>query len=300
MKMKLIRNLSLLLITLCMLTLSANAQPKRGGRSRVLTDTIFSQVLNVKRAFTIYLPKSFNIEKDRKYPILYLLHGMTDTNTGWAEKGNMKPVVDRLIDRGEIDELVIVTPDAGGKDVKNQQNGYFDMPGWEYEKFFYTEFLPYIEETYRIIGDKQHRAIAGLSMGGGGSTSYGQRHPEMFCAVYAMSAWLEASKKESEQATDPNDKVGKLVKAVYEKSCIRYVDEADDERKKELRNVAWYIDCGDDDFLFDLNIRLYQSMRRAGIPCQLRVKDGGHDWEYWHQALYECLPFVNRNFNRKH
>ena len=175
---------------MCLLTLSLSAQ--RGQRSRIVTDTIFSQVLNTERAYTVYLPKSFNADKARKYPILYLLHGMTDTNSSWAEKGQMKPVIDRLIDRGEIDELIVVTPDAGGSDVNRQQNGYFDMPGWEYEKFFYTEFLPYIEETYRVIGDKQHRAIAGLSMGGGGSTGYGQRHPDMFCAVYAMSAWLEA------------------------------------------------------------------------------------------------------------
>lgn len=282
---------------MCLLTLSLSAQ--RGQRSRIVTDTIFSQVLNTERAYTVYLPKSFNADKARKYPILYLLHGMTDTNSSWAEKGQMKPVIDRLIDRGEIDELIVVTPDAGGSDVNRQQNGYFDMPGWEYEKFFYTEFLPYIEETYRVIGDKQHRAIAGLSMGGGGSTGYGQRHPDMFCAVYAMSAWLEAGKTDAERASaDPNNKVNKLMKAVYENSCIRYVDEADDDRKKQLRSVAWYIDCGDDDFLFDLNIRFYQSMRRAGIPCQLRVKDGGHDWEYWHQALYDCLPFVNRYFNK--
>ena len=123
--------------------------------------------------------------------------------------------------------------------------------------------------------------------------------PPLGCAVYAMSAWLEAGKTDAERASaDPHNKVNKLMKAVYENSCIRYVDEADDNRKKQLRSVAWYVDCGDDDFLFDLNIRFYQSMRRAGIPCQLRVRDGGHDWEYWHQALYDCLPFVNRYFNK--
>lgn len=286
----------LILITItCILSFPSVAQ-SRTGRSRIVTDTIQSNVLNAKRAYTVYLPKSFDTDKERKYPILYLLHGMTDINSAWAEKGQMKPVLDRLIARGEIKEMIVVTPNAGGADVNNQQNGYFDMPEWAYEKFFYTEFLPYIEKEYRAYGDKEHRAIAGLSMGGGGSMSYGQRHTDMFCAVYAMSGWLEEKKPDESQITEKNIKFAKLVNAVYEHSCIRFVEEADEEQKKNLRNVAWYIDCGDDDFLLDVNVRMYQAMRKAGIPCQFRVKDGGHDWEYWHQALYECLPFVSRIF----
>ena len=77
---------------------------------------------------------------------------------------------------------------------------------------------------------------------------------------------------------------------------MKFVAEADDARKEALRTVAWFVDCGDDDFLFDGNIDFYQTMRRAKIPCELRVRDGIHDWVYWELSLYDCLPFVSRAF----
>ena len=90
---------------------------------------------------------------------------MWETNPVWAERGHVKDVMDRLVASGEACEMIIVTPNAGGN-IHMEWNGYFDMPGWKYETFFYTEFLPYIEKKYRVIGDRLHRAIAGLSMGG--------------------------------------------------------------------------------------------------------------------------------------
>lgn len=267
-------------------------------QSRVLTDTIESKVLNAKRAYTIFLPQSFDVDKNRQYPILYLLHGMWENNSVWTSRGHVKDVMDRLTASGEACEMIIVTPDAGGGDPNVYQNGYFDMPGWRYETFFYTEFLPFIEKKYRVIGDKRHRAVAGLSMGGGGATCYGQRHTDMFCAVYAMSALMSIPEQGAARFDDPNGKLAILTRSVIENSCVDYVAQADEARKAQLRTVAWYVDCGDDDFLLDRNIEFFQAMRRAGIPCQFRVRDGGHDWEYWHSALYQCLPFVTRMFKQ--
>ena len=81
--------------------------------------------------------------------------------------------------------MVIVMPNAGGKDVVHVPNGYFDVEGWSYERFFFEELIPYIEQKYAIVADKSHRAISGLSMGGGGSVVYCQHHPEMFSSCYA-------------------------------------------------------------------------------------------------------------------
>ena len=173
------------------------------------------------------------------------------------------------------------------------------MPGWKYETFFFTEFLPSIEKRYRAIGDKWHRAIAGLSMGGGGAASYGQRHADMFCAVYAMSALMDISQEGAARFDDPNGKLAVLTRSVIEKSCVKYITASNEERKTKLRSVAWFVDCGDDDFLLDRNIEFYRAMRGANIPCQFRVRDGGHTWEYWHSALYTCLPFVSRQYNSK-
>lgn len=273
----------------------ASAFAQKAPQSRVETDTIYSEVLKAKRAYTVYLPPSFDADKNKKYPVLYLLHGMWDDNLAWANKGRLKDVADRLIASGEACEMIIVTPDAGGGDPNVFQNGYFNMPDWKYEDFFYNEFMPHIEKKYRVCGQKGRRALAGLSMGGGGATSYGQRHADKFCAVYAMSALMDIP--DGRDINKPG-KLGDLTRSVIENSCVKYLENAKDNTKAELRTLAWFVDCGDDDFLLDCNIEFYRAMRRAGIPCQFRVRDGGHDWEYWHSALYNCLPFVSRNFEK--
>ena len=286
----------------CLLGLTAQAQfPGWGPQSKVLTDSIYSQVLKAHRAYTIYLPKSYEVAPEKKYPILYLLHGVMGTNEGWFRDQRAGEVLDQLIASGEACEMIVVSPNAGGNIYAGAWNGYFNMPGWAYEDFFYQEFLPMIESKYRVIADKQHRAIAGLSMGGGGTTSYAQRHSDMYCAAYAMSALMnipEMGAMPSKEPANPEDKMEILNKSVREHSCIDYVAQADEARKEQLRSVQWYVDCGDDDFLLDRNIEFVQAMHRAQIPLQFRVRDGGHTNEYWHTALFTCLPFVSRCFGK--
>ena len=287
-------NIAIMAWTIC---LSAVAQDWRQQMSRTEEHTVKSEVLNTERSYTVYLPAGYDKNTDRTYPVLYLLHGMNDTNKGWYERGHVKDVMDQLTASGEVCEMIIVTPDAGGNIMEGKWNGYFNMEGWKYEEFFFGEFLPMIESKYRIKGDKQHRAIAGLSMGGGGSTSYAQRHAEMFAACYAMSALMHLPPADQNKVKEGN-KMALLTDAANRMSCVEYVSQADDNRKEQLRSVQWFVDCGDDDFLFDCNLDFYQAMRKAHIPCQLRVRDGGHTWEYWHSALYTALPYFSRIFSK--
>lgn len=274
----------------------AKSREGSGGRwgSVVETDTIQSEVLNAPREFCVYLPAGYDEDTTRTYPILYLLHGLSDTNQAWFKKCPLAMEADRIISSGEAQPMIIVSPNAGGVPGKDW-NGYFDMPGWKYETFFFYEFIPYIESTYRVKKGKDHRAISGLSMGGGGSASYAQHHPDMFSSVYVMSGWLHSE-------TDPNkeikndDKMGLLNKAVAERSCVDFVKNADDATADKLRSMAWFVDIGDDDFLLSQDIDFYKEMRRKGIPCQLRVRDGVHNWIYWQSALSNSLPFASRNF----
>ncbi|MDF9829690.1 enterochelin esterase-like enzyme [Parabacteroides sp. PF5-6] len=280
------------------LALTANAQWNRAPQSKVETHSIHSKVLDADREYTIFLPKSYEADTNRKYPILYLLHGMTDTHRAWFDRGHAKDVMDQLVASGEAVEMIIVSPNAGGRFEEGHWNGYFDMPGWKYETFFYTELLPHIESTYRVIGDKANRAVAGLSMGGGGATGYGQKHTELFSSVYAISALMSIPQQGAAQPREPGDKLAILTESVIENSCVKYVEEADEDRIQELRSVNWFVDCGDDDFLLDRNIEFFHAMRKLRIPLEFRVRDGGHTWEYFHSALYTCLPFVSRNFGK--
>ena len=285
----------LLFITVMM---SARAQWP-GPHSRIETDSIRSEALDAFRAYTVYLPADFDSSGSKTYPVLYLLHGMGGVNTSWFVDQRVGEVMDQLTASGETVPMVIVSPNAGGNIMQDHCNGYFNMPGWNYEDFFFTEFMPYIEKRYSCGGAKGRRAIAGLSMGGGGSTSYAQRHPEMFSYVYAISALMAIPDFPGAQnpGGSPDSKMALLTKAVKDLSCIRYVADSDDKTKEALRNVKWFIDCGDDDFLLDRNIEFMHAMRAAGIPMQFRVRDGGHTNEYWHTALFTALPFVSRNFS---
>ena len=195
-----------------------------------------SNKLGRKVSYSIYLPSDYNTSK-RNYPVLYLLHGYTDNETNWIQMGQMKTIADRAIANEEAVPMIIVMPDAWDTWYINQYDG--KVP---YEDMFFEELIPYMEKTYRIRSDKESRAIAGLSMGGGGATNYGQRHSDMFCAVYAMSALMSIPEQGAVPADDPNSKIAILTRSVIENSCVKYVMEADEDRKADLRSVAWFVD----------------------------------------------------------
>lgn len=263
--------------------------------SRVVTDSVKSKILGATVRYNVYLPNGFE-KGDRAYPVVYLLHGLSDDYTAWKDKGGMSLVADELIASGEADEMIIIMPNAGGPDVRHTQCGYFNMPGWNYEDFFFQEFMPQVEEKYRAVSDKGHRAVMGLSMGGGGSTAYCQRHPDLFCACFAMSAWLACDDFKEEPA-DKQDCLYKTRQAVDKFSTIKFIENANEETLNKLRTVKWFFDCGDDDFLFDVNATIHQLMRNKGIKHEFRVRNGVHNWEYWHYSLRLALPFVSRCFS---
>lgn len=280
-----------IILVLCLSAFAAMAQ------SRIITDTLSSKVLGKDVPFNVYLPAGFD-KSDAQYPVVYLLHGLYGTHLDWESVGRLKLVADPLIASGEAVPMVIIMPCAGHEDVHHVQNGYFNMPGCNYEDFFFTEFLPSVEKKYRCIGDKEHRAIMGLSMGGGGSTVYSQRHPEMFSSCYAMSAWLDNDRDQVKNAADKDkeDKLYIVAKSVIDHSALDFIANADDATIEKLKTVKWFFDCGDDDFLLELSVNLHLMMVRKGIRNELRVRDGAHTWEYWHTALYTSLPFASRNF----
>lgn len=277
----------LLLILALMLSVSTS-------RAKIVEDRIDSKVLGAEVLFNVYLPQGYDASSDTQYPVLYLLHGFSDTYTAWAQKGQLEVVVDELIRSGEVCPLIIVMPNAGGPQTRTTWNGYFNMDGWAYEDFFYQEFLPTVEQRYHVIGDKKHRAISGLSMGGGGSTVYAQRHPDMFSSCYAMSPWLTNDAPE----LNPDDKATYVQRAVHDHSAVEFVRHATEQQKADMKTVRWFIDIGDDDFLLEQTFEYYSELRRQRIPCELRVRNGIHNWEYWHVALRTSLPFATREFMR--
>ena len=127
-----------------------------------------SKILNSDRKYAIYLPGDYDYS-NREYPVLYLLHGGGDDHTGWVQFGEVKSIADKTNKEGISTSMIIVMPDA-----QTGKKGYFNDidNNWNYEDFFFQEFIPFIEKKYRIKSEKRYRAIAGLSMGGGGLFSF--------------------------------------------------------------------------------------------------------------------------------
>ena len=265
------------------------------AQSKIVTESVQSQLLGCEQKYNVYLPDGYGA--DKSYPVIYLLHGLWGNYSDWTKMGGMQIVADELIGTGELCPVVIVMPNAGDADVHHYQNGYFNVENWPYEDFFFQELLPAVEQKYACGGSKGRRAIMGLSMGGGGSIAYAQRHPELFSSSYGMSAWLDNKQNEVQEGMDPDSKLILTANAVREHSALDFMDKADPATIDRLKTVQWFLDCGDDDGLMPLSVDLYRKMKKAGLRSELRVRNGAHTWEYWHTALRLSLPFASRNFS---
>jgi len=257
--------------------------------------SIPSKILKMDRKYAIYLPSDYETSS-RSYPVLYLLHGAGDDHTGWVQFGEVKNIADKAIAEGKCTAMIIVMPDGN-----TGQRGYFNSPkgDWNYEDFFFQEFMPAIEKTYRIRAEKRYRAISGLSMGGGGTFMYALHHPELFSSACPLSAYTgpitlqDASDRLKKQYPDISD--ADIAKNFSSLSATELINAMPDDQKKAVR---WYIDCGDDDFLFEGNCLAHIAMRKKDIPHEFRIRDGAHNWTYWREALPTVLEFVSQSFHQ--
>ncbi len=255
-----------------------------------------SKILKMDRKYAIYLPPDYD-SSQRSYPVLYLLHGGGDDQTGWVQFGEVLHIADKAINEGTSTAMIIVMPDAN-----TGQRGYFNSPkgDWNYEDFFFEEFIPYIEKTYRIKTEKRYRAVAGLSMGGGGTFMYALHRPELFSSACPLSASTGPIRLEDVDAQLQRRGIENLntrQKEEYFKkhSALSLVENVDVEK---IKSVRWYIDCGDDDFLYEGNSLIHIAMRKREIPHEFRIRDGNHGWHYWRTALPEVLSFISRSFHQ--
>ncbi|MEO5979414.1 MAG: alpha/beta hydrolase-fold protein [Chryseolinea sp.] len=284
------RNLALLALLLWL------ASPVLAQSGKVSDNlSLPSKILKGERKYAIYLPPGYE-SSSRSYPVLYLLHGGGDDQTGWVQFGEVQHYADQAINDGSATPMIIVMPDAntGTRGYSNTPNGE-----WRYEDFFFQEFMPFIEKTYRIKPDKHYRAVAGLSMGGGGTLYFALHHPELFAAACPLSAstgplsmedaktWLT---RFNMKATD-----AQLETWYKQYSSLELFNAMPEDQKKAVR---WYFDIGDDDFLYEGNSLLHIAMRKKEIPHEFRIRDGGHNWNYWRAALPTVLEFVSVSFHQ--
>jgi enterochelin esterase-like enzyme len=287
--MKILSNLTIVILCLALSNL-AFAQTGKVFDNLSLP----SKILKGDRKYAVYLPPDYETSQ-RSYPVLYLLHGAGDDQTGWVQFGEVLRIADEAIKKGVATPMVIIMPDAN-----TGIRGYANISkDWRYEDFFFQELIPFIEKTYRIKSEKRFRAVSGLSMGGGGSFYFALHHPELFSSACPLSA--SAGPLSEADAKSYAERVGlklsdeQLNQYYKNYSVLELINGLPEDQKNTVR---WYIDCGDDDFLFEGNSLVHIAMRKRDIKHEFRIYDGGHTWTYWRKALPTVLEFVSDAFHQ--
>ena len=266
------------------------------GQSKVFDNlTMNSEILNMERNYAIYLPPDYETSS-RSYPVLYLLHGLGDDQTGWIQFGEVKKIADNSIINGNATPMIIVMPDANTGRV-----GYFNMPSkdWMYEDFFFNELMPHVESKYRIKSEKKFRAISGLSMGGGGTFTYALHRLDLFSAAAPLSA--ATGSLNVEESLQRIKRYGiEFTRAEMEflLKTNHPLELIDNIPLNKLNSIRWFIDCGDDDYLYEDNSLIHIAFSKKGIKHEYRVRDGAHTWTYWRESLPKVLEFISMGFHQ--
>ena len=241
---------------------------KREGIERGKLETVEyeSTTVGAKRKARVYTPPGYS--KDKKYPVLYLLHGIGGDENEWARGGSPDVILDNLYADKKAAPMIVVLPngraskDATARDPIPKQSPAFAA----FEKDLLTDLIPFIEKTYSVKSDRESRALAGLSMGGGQSLNFGLNNLDTFAWVGGFSS-------------APNTKPpGDLIKNHAEAA-------------KKLRLL--YVACGDKDGLFRISQGVHNMLDEKKVPHVYIVIPGGqHDFKVWKSDLYRFAQLV--------
>ena len=226
-------------------------------------DTLFydSKTVGVKRKTLVYTPLGFS--KSKKYPVLYLLHGIGGDEKEWLVNGHPEIILDNLFSEGKVEPMLVVMPNGRAMKDDRATGNMFDLEKVEafstFEKDLLTDLIPFIESQYPVISDREHRALAGLSMGGGQSLNFGLKNLDLFAWVGGFSSAPNTNMPE-ELVPDPT-------------------------LAKEKLKLLW-ISCGDKDNLLNISQRTHDYLKEKEVPHIFYLEPGGHDFKVWKNDLY--------------
>jgi len=231
------------------------------AQGKIETVTYNSKTVGTKRKALIYTPPGFN--KSKKYPVLYLLHGIGGDELEWFNNGKPQIILDNLYVEGKLTPMIVVLPN--GRAIKDDRTtGNIMAPdkveGFAiFEKDLLNDLVPFIEKTYPVIKNRESRAIAGLSMGGGQSLNFGLGNLDKFAWVGGFSS---APNTKAPEVLVPNP-----------------------EATTQQLKLLW-ISCGDNDNLMSFSERTHLYLQQHRIPHIFYVEPGGHDFNVWKNDLY--------------
>ncbi len=237
----------------------------------IRTDWYDSKSLGSIRRVTVYTPPGYDASGKTKYPVLYLFHGANADETAWTRLGHVNLILDNLLAAGKMKPFVVVMPfgypsppsaaSAGGG------GGGFGSVTEGFSKDLLGDVIPFVESHYRVVADRDHRAIAGLSMGGIESLTIGLNHLDEFSYVGGFSAAISPpgfAKDFAGIAADPKGANSRL-------------------------HLLW-VGCGTDDGLFPASTSFSKFLDDAQVKHEFYKIPGAHTWIVWRQFLREFAP----------
>lgn len=258
--------------------------------------SVQSKILARSVPYCVLLPPTYDDEKTRRYPVLYLLHGLGDNEQFLIHSGGMNLIED-LWERRELGEFLIVTPAAGATFYINSRDGH-----QRYEDFLLQEFLPAVEKRYRTKPGRKSRGIAGISMGGYGALHLAFRHPQLFGSVGALSAALIENlptvKMSDSRQSGRMRILGGAFGVPFDPAFWKQNDPVTIAASANLAGLKIYFDCGsEDDYGFDAGAQgLDKLLTARHIPHEFHLYPGGHNWSYFAEHLPALLQFHSRVF----
>ena len=260
---------------------------------RVECNSLPSKILARSVPYCVVLPAAFDAGKTRRFSILYFLHGLGDNEQFFVHSGAWNLAED-MRQRGELKDFLIATPDGYASFYINSRDGK-----QRYENFLLEEFFPFIEKRYRVAAGRDHRAIAGISMGGYGALHLAFRHPQLFASVSAHSAAL-IERLPAFLGPQPNSPRSRVLGAVFGSPPDPAFWERNSPltlaRTANLAGLKIYFDCGDqDDFGFEAGASaLGKILTSRHIAHEFHIYPGRHDPIYFAEHLPASLTFASR------
>ena len=231
------------------------------SRGKIDSVTYVSKTVGTSRKALIYTPPGYS--KKNKYPVLYLLHGIGGDEKEWLNGAQPQVILDNLYAENKLEPMIVVMPN--GRAMKDDRaTGNIMAPDKvkafaDFEKDLLNDLIPFIEKKYPVIKDREHRAIAGLSMGGGQSLNFGLGNLDKF-------AWIGGF------SSAPNTRVPEELVP-------------DPEAARKLLKVLW-ISCGDSDGLITFSQRTHDYLSKNDVPHIYYIEPGVHDFKVWKNSLY--------------
>ena len=247
----------------------------RTGISHGKIDSIYydSKTVGTKRKALIYTPPGYS--KDKKYPVLYLLHGIGGDEHEWLNGGHPQVILDNLYSENKIVPMIVVLPNGRAMKDDRAVGNIFDNAKVQafatFEKDLLNDLIPFIEKTFPVYSDAEHRAIAGLSMGGGQSLNFGLGNLDTFEWIGSFSA-APNTKPPEELLPNP------------------------DEAKKKLK-LLW-ISCGADDGLITFSLRTHYYLQAHDVPHIFYIEPGVHEFKVWKNGLYMFSQLIFKPVDR--